>query len=115
MRKEIEWIIEFTYALNCTEVLKAVEFICPKRPDFISIPTACRLLLWALVFQQKRTPATTAKTSPIKLRYNSLNVSNLREFSCNLILETAPKFRLDCSIREFRLLGPVYMEWETPV
>ena len=43
MRKEIEWIIEFTYALNCTEVLKAVEFICRKRPDFSSIPRACRL------------------------------------------------------------------------
>ena len=42
MRKEIEWIIEFTYALKCTEVLKAVEFICWKRPDFISIPRACR-------------------------------------------------------------------------
>lgn len=87
MRKETEWIIEFTYTLNCTEVLKAVEFICRKRRlFFMSFGVSATTDAW------DDSENLTNKTS-LQLAH----VSNLREFSCNLILETAPKFRLDCN------------------
>ena len=87
MRKEIEWIIEFTYALNCTEVLKAVEFICRKR----------RLFFKGFGVSATTDACDDSENLTNKTSLQLAHVSNLREFSCNLILETAPKFRLDCN------------------
>ena len=89
MRKEVEWIIEFTYELNCTEVLKAVEFICRKRRlFFMGFGVSATTDACDDVDSQNLTNKTSLQLA---------HVSNLREFSCNLILETTPKFRLDCN------------------
>ena len=87
MRKEIEWIIEFTYALNCTEVFKAVEFICRKR----------RLFFMGFGVSATTDACDDSQNLTNKTSLQLAQMSNLREFSCNLIVETTPKFRLDCN------------------
>ena len=87
MRKEVEWIIEFTYALNCTEVLKAVEFICRKR----------RLFFVGFGVSATTDACDDSQNLTNKTSLQLAQMSNLREFSCNLIVETTPKFRLDCN------------------
>ena len=87
MRKEVEWIIEFTYALNCTEVLKVVEFICRKR----------RLFFVGFGVSATTDACDDSQNLTNKTSLQLAQMSNLREFSCNLIVETTPKFRLDCN------------------